>query len=319
MNHRTQAPARRPSPQALRGLSLVELMISMVIGLVVIGVVFANYLNSGVGNKSGTALSQMSEDATVALNYLRKQITQAGYSGAYQLKADGTLDRAYAGPGLFGCDGNFSNPKTGLITELSCAGSGASDSIAVAYEADARNSVLRNGTQPGDCVGTGIALTPAGTGPAYYLAESRLYIGAGSQSSLTCQGNGLQAALPAAGNPTALGVAQPLVDNIVRLRIRYGLADSTVPSARPGRPIRFVKAADVGAAAAAGWRDVSAVRVCVVVRSENEVLDAITPYYGCDAIESSETDPAKLLTTPPDRRMYRAFSTTVMIQNKLGA
>ncbi|MDE2402449.1 MAG: PilW family protein [Burkholderiales bacterium] len=287
-------------------------MISMVIGLVIIGVVFANYLGSGAGKNSSNALSQMSEDATVALNYIRKQVTQAGYSHPYQVSTTG-LDRTYKGQAIFGCDGPFDNQAAPFIGELTCkTGGGTSDSIAVAFEADAQNSVMRNsGTQPGDCVGSGITATPSvGAIPSYYLAESRLYVN--PSNSLSCQGNG-QNSLPTTGT-SLLGSAAPLVDNIVSMRIRYGVA---APAPAPRLPTKFIKASDVGVATSATWKDVVAVRVCVVVRSENEILDAATPYYGCDAIDSSETTLAKLLTTPTDRRLYRAFSTTVMVQNKL--
>lgn len=313
-----------------RGISLVELLISMVIGLVVIGVTFANYLNSGSGRNSSAALGQMAEDANVALNFLRKQITQAGYSEPYKTNDTVGLERKYAGRSVFGCNhAGFADPQVPTIAQLTCpaAAAGGSDSIAVAYEATADNAIANTDGRPRDCIGSGLAQTPAGaapsTVPAYYLAESRLYI---DNNSLMCQGNG-QTSLPSAGTATLPAVPlstapQPLVDNIVSMRVTYGLsAQVKIDPLHTGEmriagrtPVQFVDASAVGANTSDNWDHVVAVRVCLVVRSESEVMDSVTPYYGCDAVDSA----TPTTTTPGDRRLYRAFSTTVMVQNRLG-
>ena len=318
MTIRTLPPQRALPGRQHRGLSLIELLISMVIGLVVIGVVFANYLTSGTGNNSNSALSQMSEDASMALNFMRKQITQAGYSRPYQLNAKGGMDRLYFQQAIFGCDGAFDNPKAALINELKCkAGDTGPSSIAIAYEADAQNSVLRDTDKPGDCVGAALSASTTGgaTPQSYYVAESRLYVGTDSERALSCQGNG-QALLPLAGG-TLTSSPSPLVNNVFNMRIRYGVADPR-PAPGPGvsplplAPKKFVAASALGTPAA--WTDVVAVRVCIVVRSEQEVMPEKTPYYDCDAVEAAAPAPV----TPTDRRLYRAFSTTVMVQNRLG-
>ncbi|RZI82925.1 MAG: hypothetical protein EOP38_14410 [Rubrivivax sp.] len=313
------------SPRRNQGISLIELLISMVIGLVVIGAIFPTYLTSGRGHSSNAALSQISEDATLALNLIRKQIALAGYSRPFQLNNTG-FSRNYNGRGLLGCDQvNFDNPKAGTIAGLTCNGGTAStdnNAIAIAYEADADNSLQTAAALPRDCTGSGIQPTPAVPGgiPAHWVAESRLYI---NGTALTCQGNG-QASLPVAGVPLT-ATPEPLVNNIVSMRIRYGIS-TTAPTIgmdgtsfdKPTRtPNRFRTAAQIQAEDPALWRNVKAVRVCIVVRSEEEVLDSPTKYYDCNAIESTETNPARLLVTPTDRRMYRAFSTTIAIKNSL--
>lgn len=299
-----------------RGLSLVELLISMVIGLVVIGVVFANYLTSGTGKNSNTALSQISEDATTALNFLRKQITQAGYSRAYALNGTNGIERFYNGQALFGCDGDFANPKAPVIDELTCkTGSTGPSSIAIAYEADSRNSVLRTpsgggAARPGDCTGNAIAEALKGT-EKYYVAEARLFLSDANEGALSCQGNG-QTTLPIAGGSQLDNASSPLINNVHSMRIRYGVAPSSASGALPLTPVKFALASEVSAAKA--WNDVVAVRICIVVRSEEEVMPDKTPYYDCEAVESTDPKPS----TPADRRLYRAFSSTVMVQNRLG-
>ncbi|MBA4110654.1 MAG: hypothetical protein C0487_13805 [Leptothrix sp. (in: Bacteria)] len=299
-----------------RGLSLVELLVSMVIGLVIIGVVFANYLTSGTGKNSNTALSQMSEDATTALNFLRKQITQAGYSRAYALGGTNGIERFYSGRAIFGCDGEFANPRAPVISELTCK-DGDGPSIAIAYEADERNSVLRKpeagDARPGDCEGAAIAESLKG-GKKYYVAESRLFLSDAKNGTLSCKGNAQDTAPVAGGAQLTNKDSSPLINNIESMRIRYGVAKSLASAALPLTPVKFVKASEIGNAATAAWKDVVAVRICVVVRSEDEVMQDKTPYYDCDAVEDAAPKPI----TPTDRRLYRAFTTTVMVQNRLG-
>ena len=58
------------------------------------------------------------------------------------------------------------------------------------------------------------------------------------------------------------------------------------------------------------WNRVVSVRICLVVKSEDEVLDAIQPYVGCD--------PFAAALLPIDRRMYRAFTSAIVMHNRLG-
>ena len=60
----------------------------------------------------------------------------------------------------------------------------------------------------------------------------------------------------------------------------------------------------------ARWAKVLTVRVCVIARSENQVVpDASSAQYlDCDGT---------LVTTPPDLRLRRAYSTTVVLRNRM--
>jgi len=114
------------------------------------------------------------------------------------------------------------------------------------------------------------------------------------------------------------------VNNIQSMRIRYGVSNNVNVTgvnnavvSRPGpTPARFLTAAQMRTTDPTGgiWNNVTAVRICLVVRSDQEVMDAVTPYFDCDAVEA----PNPVVTTPTDRRLYKAFSTTVMVKNRLG-
>ena len=275
----------RLGPQV--GFSLVELMISMVIGMVVVGAVLAAYLGAGATTRTSRAMSQITEDASVALSVLRSGIGMAGYSTPIGVAPDKTFLRAYNGPGLFGCNTNFEDVGADLIADLSCAVGSGPNAIAVAFEADAGNSVVNALNVPLDCLGNAIV---ANANPTY-LAYNRYYV---SDNKLMCMG-------PVNDTPDAL------VDNVVDLKIRYGVP----PSPKADHVAFYGDADDVGALPTdPNWAMVKAVRVCVVVASVENVMDA-------DGITYRDCDSAEVTPADGDRRMFRAFTTTVVLPNRL--
>lgn len=273
-----------------KGFSLIELMIAMVIGLVVIGAVIASYLGTGVSGRHGRALSQITEDASIALSVLRSGINMVGYGAPTGIDVNGRFTKNYTQSGLFGCDSDFADPSF-AIDALTCNGAGGIDSIAVAYEADEHNSVVNGANVPLDCLGNALDMG----GNPYYLNYSRYYV---NNNQLFCRG-------PGSGTPAAL------VDNVVDLQIRYGVSNRVEGSPDTYRVARYMTATEMGAVPGnADWTNTVSVRICVVVRSTENVLDQSTEYQGCAGAVTPASD---------DRRMYRAFTTTVVLQNRLGA
>ncbi len=270
------------------GFSLVELMIAMVIGFVVVGAVFSAYLNAGSSGRSGRALSQMTEDASLAFNVLRSGLNMVGYSAPTDVK-DGKFVKAYNGLGLFGCDTAFTDTSKS-IDQLTCDAKGTSDTIAVVYQADEHNSVV-SGADPLDCLGNAIKAIP---GPAPYLNYSRYYV---QNNQLFCLGPGNDK-------------AQALVDNVADLQFMYGVSNPTPGKPETYRVIRYSAAADMGLPNAVDWANTMSIRVCLVVRSADAVLSEAMGYQGC-----SGAVPA----TPGDLHMYRMFTSTVVLQNRVGA
>lgn len=72
----------RASSNYQRGLTIVELMVGLVIGLLLLGGVFQIYLSSNQTYRSTDALSRMQENARFAMDFLQADIREAGYKGA---------------------------------------------------------------------------------------------------------------------------------------------------------------------------------------------------------------------------------------------
>lgn len=224
---KTQLPLRALGKHRQTGFSLIELMVSMAIGLVVLGALFFTYLSSLKGNTNAQAQAQVSEDSQIALNIISQQIRQAGFVSGDVAGIDLTLGRG--GFAFYACDTGFSNDSTSAITgraavataaatmsALTCAASSAATAngvaagFAVAYEADTSNTKQNGAGLVTDCNGMGLGLA---TG---IVVENRFFLNNGT---LYCAGS--QAA---AGAAPAYDQAQPLVNGVESIQFQFGLA-----------------------------------------------------------------------------------------------
>jgi type IV pilus assembly protein PilW len=202
---------------------------------------------------------------------------------------------------------------------LTCAaGGGGPDALAISYEADSSNSVATSGGAATDCLGQSLPSSattiniwdPSGgssspTAVTYTVANNLFYIGTSSvitSPSLYCRGNGN-------------AIPQPLVENIEDMQFVYGTAAAAATSTLSvaGYLSASGIANDAGLAALASdadrWSKVVTVRICVLVRSEAFVVsDADSAQYvQCDGTVN---------TAPPDLRLRRAYTTTVVLRNR---
>jgi type IV pilus assembly protein PilW len=326
-------PATQPRRVRSRGLTLVELLVSMTIGLVIVLATMGAYIGSAGAGRMAEAQGRMNEDAQAALSILTQQLRMAGNNPNQPNRIELTRRNPVYSPivgmtttftatsfALRGCDGTFTNVSgAASLDALTCTAGVNSlpDSIAVNYEADRYNTVPTSTGQPTDCTGNALttvtatvtATNAAGTGTLtvsvpYHVADNRFYIATSSaviSPSLFCKGSG--------------GSAQPLVENIENLQFTYG----TLPAAATSTVANvagYLTAAEVltatGLAAlpddAARWNKVMSVRICVVARSELPVApDAVSArYLRCDG---------QIETAPPDLRLRRSYSTTVVLRN----
>ncbi|MEI8157915.1 MAG: PilW family protein [Burkholderiales bacterium] len=364
-----------PRLRRSQGLSLIELMVSITIGLILMIAVMSAYLGSSNASKMAEATGRMNEDAQSALSILSQQISMAGFNpkqprydvstprnSVYGYPINSSLTPSststlYLGPlsySVRGCDGTFSDITTATsINALTCAAGDNTDpdSIAITYEADIFNTV-KTATTPfkaTDCLGnalvtitndptvpvanvtttrasTGAVATTSPTLVTYTVADNRFYVKKPtslSAPSLYCKGNG-----------GALGsTEQPLVENIENLQFYWGLATTPVPNPDNMTVAGYLDSANavetdarlialdpptsptpLGSPIANGtptrWARVVAVKICVVVRSEQPIVsDTVSAqYFKCDGT---------LDTTQTDLRLRRAYTTVVALRNRV--
>lgn len=255
MPGRATPVSRKRSSQ---GFSLIELMVSLTIGLVIMIAAFSAYIGAASANKMVDAQSVMNEDGQAALSILSQQIHMAGYTSNTPVTA------------IKGCDSTFTNITSNIdIDALSCTtNDGAPDSVAVRYEADTYNTIQTASGKPSDCLGNALSLSGGS-----YFAENRFYLATPSgrtNPSLYCKGN-------------AANTAQPLVENVEDFQLLYGLAKAAGDQQVAG----YVKASEI-----TNWDLVLTVRVCIVIKSELPVLpdSRSSPYKDCSGSLSDPKD-----------------------------
>lgn len=317
------------------GVTLIELMVSLTLGVIIIGAVVALYTNTSAARIQSQAFAEMNEDGLYAIRILTQQLRLAGFNPLQPGRRTGPSDLEPArnpAPGgtstlpIFGCSSAFSNAEnatstfTGTsISALTCDTTNtASHAIAVTFEADIFNTVPTAANLPTDCKGDGLsALT---TTPAlsdarvytYYYAENRFYVRNGS---LFCTGS--------AGSSTSTFAppTQPLVANVEQLHFQYGVMPSGITNTFT-IPAGYLEASEIGDATGTDataivnlqlldapnrWSKVTSVRICVLMRSSRQVMADPAPYYGCD--------PTANVIVPTDRFARRAYFSTVNLRN----
>ncbi len=330
------SPRRPLASSPSMGFSLIELMVSLAIGLIIVVAAMSAYLGAASSSRMSDAQSRMNEDAQAALNVLVQQIRMAGTNpvqanrldvyghnpvynptyvgGSVTAYANGTTTYSVSsGPSAFsirGCDGTFSNiTNTFTVPNLNsftnCGTSTLPDSIAISYEAD-RYNTAPSGNNPTDCVGSSLptitATFPVGAA-SFSVADNRFYIANSSNiPSLMCKG--------------ISSGTQPLVENVEDMQLAYGTVSTTEVS-NTATVAGYLTASEVIALAptadtsgySTAWGKVLSVRICIVVRSDRPVVsNAVSGgYYKCDGT---------LDTSKTDLRLRRAYFTTVVLRNR---
>lgn len=240
LNNPKQLPMIVRIKRGETGLSLIELLVAMGMGLALITVVLNAFLSMTTGNRLSAAQQQMNEDAQAAFQILGPQIRMAGFNPlqarattpAKNILSAAAIPATEVALGVFGCNTGFANgaisastpTPAGEIWQLTCNAAGASPSLAVHYEADQFSPNITGATPtPADCRGFAVparsqALTNSDGSTAgnatYYMVENRYFIDT-INGGLHCTGNG--GATPFA-TPN-----QPLVANIESMQLDYGV------------------------------------------------------------------------------------------------
>lgn len=298
------------------GVTLIELMVSITIGVVILGAILAVFsATSSTGKQSETA-TRMSEDAAVAMNYMAGYIRMAGYSvprinapANTAIVGTATLevtDSNFSGAGVRGCDMGFTNVSATPTSSLSCKTSGTDTSaISIRFEGDVYNTapVGTPAINPSDCLNQSVSASTTSSydSTLYPLIETRFFVKTGTNSGVP--------ELFCAGNGSGTFVPQPIMQYVESLSLTYGVADNG--SSR--LVTSYLGAAGVDAAMSGVpvdqlWARVVSVKICLVMRSEMPDQNAPGSYINC----------AGSRVASPDRFLRRAFKSVVTVRNRGG-
>lgn len=318
-SHLSSAPHREA------GVTLVELMVGLVIGIVVSLAASALYLATRESSRAAQGHSDINETGKIALDMIGRELQKAGfYPAQFTTPSDIAHSGRYYNPtssatfnyGLFGCDDKKYDPSTHACATTTTTG----DTVIVNYFSSPEfgSSSLLGSTN--DCNRKPVsgytvnAPLAAASMPLFvsnrFGLTSTTYTDADgkavSTKSLTCQGVGADSA-----------VAQEAIQGIEDLVIRYGIGTDGATQS----PSKFLTAANVTAAATSAdglkpWQRVTAVSVCIVVRSlQNNRLEdktgSVRSYKNCRGGTTS--------MPTGDKYLYKSFERIFAIRNNLNA
>ena len=267
-----------------RGVTLIELMVGIAIGLLVIAVAMgALMVSRGVSGTVSDA-SAIQQQAAYAMRVIGLQLRQAG---SLRLNLD---------PGTVVTEANYmvpvafeANPPTSVVTDI--GGTATPVSFTVGYSRYTE-PVFTSASEQAfsrNCLG----------GPA----DTSLDVRADSIFSLDTTTNALQCNGNGAG-------AQPIVQNVANFQVRYLLQDNTTT---PGAPtIKSVDADDVNADLK-NWARVQGVEVCLVLYGNEAInLPAGSNYTDCNgtAVDMST------LTGTRAKRMHVPFRNVFQLRSQ---
>ncbi|MGQ0697388.1 MAG: PilW family protein [Panacagrimonas sp.] len=290
------AAARTP-----RGFSLVELMISMVIGLIVVAGVISIFLSSKQAFRTQDGLSQVQESGRFIGYLMSPYIRQAGYLPEPLLQTDPSDHFRGNWQPIFGSDDSFFPVSrfTGVVGVKP-----GTDAIMVSYAG--------NANPLGTCRGGQIDDTQIVTN-VFYVSEAD----ATGLSALSCgtavHTSGSGASLRSAeSGAIAITNPQPLIQGVQNMQILYGedtnSADdgSLVPGQSGLFPNRYVDADQV-----TDWSRIVSLRISVTVDAAERTEGSLS--VGTSTSGDTQDDLVE------GGRIRRTFTTTLNIRNRLRA
>lgn len=262
--------------RSMRGFTLVELLVSVTIGLILMLFLSSLYFNSKSSSRLNDDNARIQEDGRFALNLIGRSLMQAGYGN--MLTGNTTDFPPVSAPtltGLIGCDNGFAMP---IAAVPACASAAGTDSaFAVSYTSepyDATNSPISGAGI--DCSGVkaiGATATQGG------LITNSFYRDAAT-SILYCM-----------GNPG--GTPQKILSNVDQMKVTYGVdtASKYVPT-QMGVNASVAGAVPFNQNNRAGWGTVITATVCLDIHSSNNVIStsAGQTYTNCSGQSVTASD-----------------------------
>ena len=324
--------ARRPHTAKQAGLTLLELLVAMTLGLLIVLAAAAALLVSRQGFFAVDAASQLRDNARYAQSIVQRVGVQAGFKNINMLVPPPPEDPANPfEPSVFGINNAKRSTSTawdaGSTWGTSDAGKNSDILVLRAHVSTTTGEVgsPSDGSMI-DCLGEAPPVTSELDGGFFNI----LHVQASSDGEPA-----LMCTRAAAGGGFE---AQPLVQGVESFQVLYGV-DNVVPNTAPtgttdSVPERYLRANQLtvtgnDVATYANWRRVRSLRIGMVLRSQpgSAVDTASQTFYPLGTSRSSASgaigsafahatnDPGTVFTPPVDRRLRQVVTFTVHLRN----
>ena len=281
VKHNSDQLVNRVNANRQSGLSLVELLIAMIIGLFLLAGITTSYLSSKKASIKRDQYSMLEDNGRLALEILTKTLEHTGYTSSKGVPLEDKFISVAADVSSSNCGADQSVMNTAIFPANVTIDSNTGDSIGTIHLGD--NDVFTDcsgGVLPADCrLETG-TIDTSKIYNAFYLNEV--------DNTLMCSGSRDNA-------------KQLIAEGIENMQILYGVDENEDDVAD-----RYVSANDVKDDL---WNTVVSIQIAVLARSLREVKD------------KAEIKKFTLLdfehTTLSDRYQRAVFSTTISLRNSL--
>ena len=296
----TSAPGNyslNKAPHAQRGVTLIELMVGIAIGLLVVAVAMgAMMVSRGVTGTVSDA-SGIQQQGAYAMRLFGQQLRQAGSLRLNRNPGTVVAAELYLAPVAFETNATSATPLYSFDatkSEQIISGTAAPVTLVVGYRRYTEPTFI-NATDVSpsrNCLG----------GPAdssnHERLESTFWVS--SKNELRCAGN----PNPALASPPTDTDGQPVLQNVANFQVRYLVQNNTA-----GNPTL----SQVDASGVTNWAQVQAVEVCLVLYGAEAMdLPAGSNYTDCDgtAVDMST------LTGARARRMHVPFRNVFQLRSQ---
>lgn len=276
---------RVATPFSQTGLSLIELMVAITLGLMITTSLGYILMGSRSTYRTQDASARVQDTGRFVLDTIGRNLRMAGRVEILPLASDSRTTLPAGVNSITGVDG---------VTAVSTGGQPATrnvDNLTVVYQlSDMGGSTIVdcNGNGGGTLQSQRVAINGTSSPVRYYsnvINTIRLNPTTPASLDLQCLGNGAVA-------------PQPFAGGVEDLQFSYGIdtnADLAVDSWTP---------------TPGNWNQVVAVQACVMIRSqENGVVGAIQSIRDCSGN----------LFTPADTRLRRTFTSVFTLRNRINA
>ncbi len=271
------------------GVTLIELMVSMMLGLALISGLSQLFVQSQKSFKLQRNLSDMTDDGVFVLDALAKGLRQAGYSEDGTKNYPSSANSAFPIPGSPVVPNIIFNDSSEYIhgaDEVSSSGKG--DQLVYRYKLsnvnELSNSMCTDTKKLKDAYAVGKIVTVR----IYKKYDGDFFV-------FYCKSS----------VDSIIEDAQPLISQVEKLVFKYGVKISTVTATCSTPPCFYYTNAD---GVSSDWTKVFAVKVFLVMRSADKNLTRFKTGW---SIDGGETE----YPATDEKRLYKVFSKTIFLRN----
>ena len=271
-----------------QGFSLIELMITLALGLVISGALIQIMLGNNITERLNQAVASVQESGRFIVSRLRNDLLM---TGRYDMLApelnrntDVVVEAAVVQNNPIPLPGDFVSDAS--IGALEGAG-GANDTLVVSFQGAS------------DCRGYKLGYA---ANEEFFVVNQYFVSG----TSLQCRGfdgRVLRGQQNAVGNDS--NNAYTLVDDVHSFQVQYGVTNTLAAQDNSSVPVRFVSADSLPGLRAAGAQ-VVAIRIALLLRADSDVnIDPVPSFKLLDEAPIQPNQP----------RLFKQFETTITLRN----